>query len=48
MSEIVAKREAYFSEELNGHQHIIGTLGYVENDSNLTIFLYKNMLDKEI
>jgi serine/threonine protein kinase len=39
MNESIAQREAFFYRELNGHDHIIRTFGYVENTSNLTIFV---------
>jgi serine/threonine protein kinase len=39
MNEEIAQREAFFYRELNGHDHIIRTLGYVENNLNLTIFV---------
>ncbi|CAF3463668.1 unnamed protein product [Rotaria sp. Silwood1] len=39
MSETIAEREALFYLEVNGHDNIIRTLGYVENSLNLTIFI---------
>jgi serine/threonine protein kinase len=39
MSEAIAQHEAFFYQELNGHDHIIRTFGYVENSLNLTIFV---------
>ena len=39
MNESIAEREARFYLEVNEHQNIIRTLGYVENTSNLTIFI---------
>jgi serine/threonine protein kinase len=39
MDEIISEREARFYLAVNGHNNIIRTLGYVENDLNLTIFI---------
>lgn len=39
MNESIAKHEAFFYRELNGHDHIIQTLGYVENNLRSTIFV---------
>ena len=39
MNEAIAEREALFYLEVNGHENIIRTLGYVENSLNLTIFI---------
>jgi serine/threonine protein kinase len=39
MSEQIAEREAQFYLEVNSHNNIIRTLGYIENDLNLTIFI---------
>ena len=39
MNQVIAEREAFFYQELNGHDHIIRTFGYVENPSHLIIFV---------
>ena len=39
MSEEIARHEAFFYRELNGHEHIIRTFGYVENNFHSTIFV---------
>ncbi|CAF4742606.1 unnamed protein product, partial [Rotaria sp. Silwood1] len=39
MNEAIVEREALFYLEVNGHDNIIRTLGYVENSLNLTIFI---------
>jgi serine/threonine protein kinase len=39
MNEAIAEREALFYLAVNDHKNIIRTLGYVENSSNLTIFI---------
>jgi serine/threonine protein kinase len=39
MNEVIAEREARFYLEVNGHESIIRTLGYVDSSLNLTIFI---------
>jgi serine/threonine protein kinase len=39
MNEVITEREAQFYLEVNGHNNIIRTLGYIQNTSNLTIFI---------
>ena len=39
MDEFIAQHEAYFYRQLNSHEHIVHTFGYVENDLNRTIFV---------
>ncbi len=39
MNEVIAEREARFYLEVNDHENIIRTLGYVDNSLNLTIFI---------
>ena len=39
MNEEIAEREVSFYRELNNHDHIIRTFGYVGNRLNLTIFV---------
>lgn len=39
MDESIARHEAYFFRQLNGHEHIVRTFGYVENTLNRTIFV---------
>jgi serine/threonine protein kinase len=39
MNETIAEREALFYLEVKDHKHIIGTIGLIENSSNLTIFI---------
>ena len=39
MDESIARHEAYFFLQLNGHEHIVHTFGYVENTLNRTIFV---------
>ncbi len=38
----ITEHEAFFCRELNDHDHIIRTCGYVDNPLNSTIF-FKNM-----
>jgi serine/threonine protein kinase len=44
MTEAIARHEAFFYRELNGHDHIIRTFGYVENNINSTIFVQEYAL----
>jgi protein tyrosine kinase 6 len=39
MNETIAAREALFYLEVKDHKHIIGTIGLIENSSNLIIFI---------
>jgi serine/threonine protein kinase len=39
MNGAIAEHEGFFYRELNGHDHIIRTFGYVENPLNSTIFV---------
>jgi serine/threonine protein kinase len=39
MNEQIAERQAYYYLEFNDHNNIIRTIGYIENSSNLTIFI---------
>ena len=39
MNEVITEREARFYLEVNDHNNVIRTLGYIENTSNLTILI---------
>ena len=39
MNENIARHESFFYRELNGHEHIIQTFGYIENNLNATIYV---------
>jgi serine/threonine protein kinase len=44
MTEAIARHEAFFYRELNGHDHIIRTFGEVENNLNFAIFVQEYAL----
>lgn len=48
MTEEIAQHEAYFYRALNGHNHIIHTFGYVENNLNLTIYVQEYALHSDL